>query len=32
MLLSTGTMVAEYVGQKVNLAFNNQVHDLNNFL
>jgi len=32
MLLSTGAMVAQYVRQKVNLAFNNQVHYLNNFL
>jgi len=26
MLLSTGTMVAQCVGQTVNLAFDNQVH------
>ena len=32
MLLSTGITVAQYVGQTVNLAFNNQVHYLNNFL
>jgi len=32
MLLSTGTTVAQCMGQMVNIAFNNQVHYLNNFL
>jgi len=32
MLLSTGTTVAQCVGQTVNIAFHNQVHYLNNFL
>jgi len=32
MLLSTGTTVAQCVGQTVNLAFKNQVRYFNNFL
>jgi len=32
MLLATGATVAKCVGKTVNLAFNNQVHYLNNFL
>ena len=32
MLLSTGTRVAQCIGQTINIAFNNQVHNWNNFL